>query len=74
MSDEEISSHVLRHTYATRCKESGIDVLVTKELMGHSDVKITLNTYTQIQQQYKENELEKFDNFIENNISFKPNL
>ena len=42
--------------------------------MGHSDVKITLNTYTQIQQQYKENELEKFDNFIENNISFKPNL
>lgn len=74
LSDEEISSHVLRHTYATRCKESGIDVLVTKELMGHSDVKITLNTYTQIQQQYKENELEKFDNFIENNISFKPNL
>ena len=74
LSDEEISSHVLRHTYATRCKESGIDILVTKELMGHSDVKITLNTYTQIQQQYKENELEKFDNFIENNISFKPNL
>lgn len=72
LSDDGISTHILRHTYATRCKESGVDVLVTKELMGHSDVKITLNTYTQIQEKYKVDEIKKFNEFIEDNISFKP--
>ena len=37
--------HALRHTYATRCIESGIDPKVVSELLGHSSVAITLNRY-----------------------------
>ena len=37
--------HALRHTYATRCIESGIDPKVVSELLGHSSVTITLNRY-----------------------------
>ena len=37
--------HVLRHTFATNCVYSGMDVKSLSEIMGHSDVKITLNRY-----------------------------
>lgn len=41
----EYTFHALRHTYATRCIESGIDPKVISELLGHSSVTITLNRY-----------------------------
>ena len=37
--------HILRHTFATNCVDSGMDVKSLSEIMGHSDVKITLNRY-----------------------------
>lgn len=37
--------HSLRHTFATRCIETGIDVKCLSEILGHSDVSITLNRY-----------------------------
>lgn len=37
--------HTLRHTYATNCIEGGVDVKSLSEMLGHSNVKITLNYY-----------------------------
>ena len=37
--------HILRHTFATNCIENGMDVKALSEILGHSDVKITLNRY-----------------------------
>lgn len=37
--------HVLRHTYATNCMEGGTDVKSLSEMLGHSNVKTTLNYY-----------------------------
>jgi integrase len=37
--------HALRHAYATRCIEAGVDVKSLSEMLGHSSVSITLNTY-----------------------------
>lgn len=37
--------HTLRHTFATNCMDSGADVKSLSEIMGHSDVRITLNRY-----------------------------
>lgn len=37
--------HILRHTFATNCVESGMDVKTLSVILGHSDVKITLNRY-----------------------------
>jgi integrase len=42
---EDINYHALRHTFATRCVELGIDVKTISELLGHSNVNITLNRY-----------------------------
>ena len=41
----EINYHALRHTFATRCIESGFDVKSLSEILGHGSVNITLNRY-----------------------------
>lgn len=42
---DDINFHALRHTFATQCVELGIDVKTISELLGHSNVNITLNRY-----------------------------
>jgi len=37
--------HILRHTFSTNCIESGTDVKSLSEILGHSNVQITLNRY-----------------------------
>ena len=37
--------HILRHTFATNCISNGADVKSVSELLGHSNVNITLNKY-----------------------------
>lgn len=37
--------HALRHTFATRCIENGCDPKTLSEILGHSNVKITLERY-----------------------------
>ena len=44
--------HCLRHTYCTMLYEAGVDVLVAKQLMGHSDVKTTLGIYTHLSRKH----------------------
>ena len=37
--------HVLRHTFATRCVNIGMDIKSLSEILGHSNVSTTLNLY-----------------------------
>jgi len=37
--------HALRHTFATRCIEAGVDIKSLSEMLGHANVSITLNRY-----------------------------
>lgn len=37
--------HAMRHTYATRCMENGVDIKSLSELLGHADIRTTLQTY-----------------------------
>ena len=67
---ENISSHSLRHTYGTRCIESGMRAVTVQRLMGHTDISITLNTYTSILNKFKEQELEKVNEYYLNNDIF----
>ena len=66
-SSKNISTHCLRHTYGTRCIEAGITAVVLQRLMGHKDVTVTLNTYTSVFNKFKEEELEKVNNYLTNN-------
>lgn len=42
---EKKNFHILRHTFATNCINSGMDIKSLSEILGHSDVTITLNRY-----------------------------
>ena len=43
-----ITPHVCRHTYCSNMAKSGINPKALQYLMGHSDIGVTLNTYTHI--------------------------
>ncbi|GEP66552.1 site-specific integrase [Clostridium beijerinckii] len=45
--------HDLRHTYATRLFELGESPKTVQELLGHSDISITLDTYTHVLENIK---------------------
>lgn len=40
--------HALRHTYASTLVSNGANFKDVQELMGHSDIRITLNTYSHV--------------------------
>lgn len=42
----DVSFHSLRHTFATRCVELGVNIAAISSLLGHSSIKLTLDTYT----------------------------
>lgn len=55
--EEIFSPHQLRHSFATRQTELGVDLLTLKELLGHADVATTFN-YSNPGSDHLENELE----------------
>lgn len=54
-----VNYHTLRHTFATRCIEVGVDVKTLSEILGHANVSITLNTYVHSSMELKRQQLEK---------------
>ena len=51
--------HCLRHTFATRCIESGFDIKTLSEILGHSSVKITLDKYVHTTMKLKKDNMDK---------------
>ncbi|WP_276679664.1 tyrosine-type recombinase/integrase [Empedobacter brevis] len=42
----KITFHGLRHSFASNCIASNIDIKTTSAMLGHSDIKMTLEIYT----------------------------
>ena len=40
--------HVCRHTYCSNMAKSGMNPKALQYLMGHSEISVTLNTYTHV--------------------------
>lgn len=61
------SCHTLRHTFTTRLIESGMNIKVIQEALGHSDIQTTLNIYADVTKDLKRDEFTKFNDFISKN-------
>lgn len=59
-----ITFHDLRHTYATRLFEKGVNPKIVQEILGHSNISITLNTYTHVSEEIKKEVSEKINNIF----------
>lgn len=53
--------HTLRHTYATRCFEAGVDIKAISEQLGHADVKTTYGIYVHLLEDTKAKEIDKLN-------------
>lgn len=51
--------HTLRHTFATRCIETGFDTKSLSEILGHSSIHTTLSIYVHPSMQQKRAQMEK---------------
>ena len=45
---QDIRFHNLRHTFATRCLECGIELKIVSKILGHSTIQITADLYTHV--------------------------
>ena len=45
----KITPHVCRHTFCSNMAKSGMNPNTLQYIMGHSDISVTLNTYTHVQ-------------------------
>lgn len=53
--------HDLRHTYATRLFELGENPKVVQTILGHSNISVTLDTYTHVLDSMKNNAVSKLN-------------
>lgn len=56
--------HCLRHTFATRALELGMDIKTLSEILGHTNVAITLNRYAHSLLDYKIQEMNKIGTLL----------
>ncbi len=53
--------HVIRHTFATRSLELGVDIKTLSDILGHSNVSITLNIYAHSLMEQKKIAIDKLN-------------
>ena len=59
--------HALRHTFATRSIECGVDVKTLSEILGHKNATITLNRYVHSLLNHKKDMMDKIGNLFNDN-------
>ena len=58
----KITPHVCRHTFCSNMAKSGMNPKTLQYIMGHSDIGVTLNTYTHLGFEDAEKEMERVTN------------
>ena len=60
---EDINFHALRHTFATRTLEAGMDIKVLSSILGHAQASTTLNLYAHALPDHKKQSMDKMSAF-----------
>lgn len=53
--------HHLRHTFATRMCESGMNVKAIQSILGHANYNITMDVYTDVTEDFKKSQMLNFE-------------
>jgi len=68
-----VTWHTLRHTFASRLVNSGVDIVTVKELLGHSSLSVTMR-YAHTNIDSKRAAVEKLDGFGDNLVTVRPKM
>lgn len=63
------TAHQLRHTYASMLYAAGVDVKTASELLGHSDIQITIKIYTHLSETTKKISVDMYEKYLHLNFS-----
>ena len=55
------SCHTLRHTFATRLCEAGLNIKVIQNVLGHADISTTMDIYIHVTSELKKSEFADLD-------------
>ncbi len=61
---KHITPHTLRHTFATRCIEKGVEPKVLQKILGHSKISQTMDLYVHVEDDFKVEEMKKIANLF----------
>ena len=64
--ENKYSLHCLRHSYATRCIEAGVELPVLQVMMGHADIQTTINAYGDIYKYLEVQNHQKYVDYVKN--------
>lgn len=56
--------HALRHTFATRCIEQGIQPKTLQKILGHSNINTTMDLYVHVTHDQLLTEIQKMDSIV----------
>jgi integrase len=70
---EGVTWHTLRHSFASRLVNSGVDIVTVKELLGHSSISVTMR-YAHTNFDSKRAAVEKLDGFGDNLVTVSKKL
>ena len=59
------SCHITRHTFCTRLCENGTNIKLIQQIMGHSDIRTTMDIYAEVS---KDKARAVFHNFNEEDV------
>lgn len=60
----KVTPHVCRHTFCSNMAKSGMNPKTLQYIMGHSDIGVTLNTYTHLGYEDAEEEMQELDSKV----------
>ncbi len=69
----KFSCHSLRHTFTTRLVEEGVNIKVVQDVLGHKDVKTTLDIYTDVTRELKQREFDHLKKKLSKKVSKEDN-
>ena len=58
------SCHILRHTFATRMCEAGVNMKVVQDILGHADIGTTMNIYTDATKELRRREMITYEQYM----------